>query len=71
VGLGVGKRAALPTAPMILAASMGPTPKISVRVVPDASGSTAGSLSLREAASAVADEHFHARVPPFRSDLCH
>jgi hypothetical protein len=37
VALGVGKRATLPTVPMILAASMGPTPKISVRAVPEAS----------------------------------
>jgi hypothetical protein len=39
VGLGVGKRATLETVPMILAANMGPTPKISVRVVPEASTS--------------------------------
>jgi hypothetical protein len=39
VGLGVGKRLALPIVPMILAASMGPMPKISVRVVPEASTS--------------------------------
>jgi hypothetical protein len=39
MGLGVGKRATSPTAPMILAASMGPMPKISVRVVPEASTS--------------------------------
>jgi hypothetical protein len=39
VGLGVGKRATLPTVPMIFAARMGPTPKISVRVVPEASTS--------------------------------
>jgi hypothetical protein len=35
----VGKRTTLPTVPMIFAASMGPTPKISVRVVPEASTS--------------------------------
>ena len=39
MGLGVGKRTTLPTVPMILAASMGPMPKISVRVVPEASTS--------------------------------
>jgi hypothetical protein len=37
VGLVVGKRPTSPTVPMILAASMGPMPKISVRVVPEAS----------------------------------
>ena len=35
----VVKRATLATVPMIFAASMGPTPKISVRVVPEASTS--------------------------------
>ena len=35
----LGKRATSPTAPMIVAASMGPTPKIWVRVVPEASTS--------------------------------
>jgi hypothetical protein len=44
VGLGVGKRTTLPSVPMILAASMGPTPKISVRVVPEAS--TSASMHL-------------------------
>jgi hypothetical protein len=43
VGLVVGKRATLPTVPMILAARMGPMPKISVRVVPEA----ATSASMR------------------------
>jgi hypothetical protein len=43
VGLVVGKRATSPTVPMILAASMGPMPKISVRVVPEA----ATSASMR------------------------
>ena len=37
MGLVVGKRPTSPTVPMILAASMGPMPKISVRVVPEAS----------------------------------
>jgi hypothetical protein len=44
VGLGVGKRTTLPSVPMILVASMGPTPKISVRVVPEAS--TSASMHL-------------------------
>jgi hypothetical protein len=39
VGFGVGKRPTSPTVPTILAASMGPMPKISVRVVPEASTS--------------------------------
>jgi hypothetical protein len=43
VGLVVGKRATSPTVPMILAARMGPMPKISVRVVPEA----ATSASMR------------------------
>ena len=37
--LGVGKRPTSPTVPKIVAARMGPTPKISVRVVPDVSTS--------------------------------
>jgi hypothetical protein len=49
VGLGVGKRATSPTVPMILAASMGPMPKISVRVVPEAST----SASMRPLRSAI------------------
>src|SRR5919107_1903350 len=48
VRLGVGKRATLPSVPMILAARMGPTPKISVRVVLEASTS-ASMLPLRSA----------------------
>jgi hypothetical protein len=47
--LGVGKRATSPTAPMILAARIGPTPKISVRVVPEAST----SASMRPLRSAI------------------
>ena len=47
--LGVGKRATSPTVPMILAASMGPTPKIWVRVVPEAST----SASMRPPRSAI------------------
>ena len=43
MGLGVGKRPTSPTVPMILAARMGPTPKIWVRVVPEAS--TSASMS--------------------------
>ena len=39
MGLVVGKRPTSPTVPMILAASMGPMPKISVRVVPEVSTS--------------------------------
>src|SRR5215207_3630269 len=39
VGLGREAHHTLPTVPMIFAASMGPTPKISVRVVPEASTS--------------------------------
>ena len=39
VGLVFGKRTTLPSAPMIFAASIGPRPKISVRVVPEASTS--------------------------------
>jgi hypothetical protein len=49
VGLGVGKRATSPTVPMILAARMGPMPKISVRVVPEAST----SASMRPFRSAI------------------
>jgi hypothetical protein len=49
VRLGVGKRATSPTVPMILAASIGPTPKISVRVVPEAST----SVSMRPLRSAI------------------
>jgi hypothetical protein len=49
VGLVVGKRATLPTVPMILAARMGPMPKISVRVVPEAST----SASMRPLRSAI------------------
>jgi hypothetical protein len=49
VGLGVGKRTTFPTVPMILAASMGPMPKISVRVVPEAST----SASMRSFRSAI------------------
>ncbi len=45
MGLVVGKRTTLPTVPMILAASMGPMPKISVRVVPEASTSASMRLS--------------------------
>ena len=45
----LGKRATLPTVPMIFAASMGPTPKISVRVVPEAST----SASMRSFRSAI------------------
>ena len=47
--LGVGKRVTFPTVPMILAASMGPTPKIWVRVVPEAST----SASMRPSRSAI------------------
>jgi hypothetical protein len=49
VSLGVGKRATSPTVPMILAARMGPTPKIWVRVVPEAST----SASMRPLRSAI------------------
>ena len=49
MGLVLGKRATFPTAPMILAASIGPMPKISVRVVPDASISS----SIRSFRSAI------------------
>jgi len=49
VSLGVGKRATSPTVPMILAARMGPTPKIWVRVVPEASI----SASMRPLRSAI------------------
>jgi hypothetical protein len=49
MGLGVGKRATLPTVPMILAARMGPMPKIWVRVVPEAST----SASIRPFRSAI------------------
>jgi hypothetical protein len=49
VGLGVGKRPTSPTVPMILAARMGPMPKISVRVVPEAST----SASMRSFRSAI------------------
>jgi hypothetical protein len=50
VGLVVGKRATLPSVPMIFAARMGPTPpKISVRVVPEAST----SASMRPFRSAI------------------
>jgi hypothetical protein len=49
VGLVVGKRATSPTVPMILAARMGPMPKISVRVVPEAST----SASIRPLRSAI------------------
>ena len=45
----VGKRATFPTVPMILAASMGPIPKISVRVVPEAPT----SASMRPFRSAI------------------
>ncbi|MDP9411049.1 MAG: hypothetical protein M3P70_11215, partial [Actinomycetota bacterium] len=37
----LGNRATSPTTPMILAARIGPTPKISVSVVPEASTSAA------------------------------
>jgi hypothetical protein len=43
VGLVLGKRSTLPTVPMIFAASMDPTPKIPVRLVPEA----ATSASMR------------------------
>ena len=49
MGLGVGKRPTSPTVPMILAASMGPTPKISVRVLPEA----CTSASMRPPRSAI------------------
>jgi hypothetical protein len=49
VRLGVGKRVTSPTVAMILAARMGPTPKISVRVVPEAST----SASMRPLRSAI------------------
>ena len=49
MSLGVGKRATSPTVPMILAARMGPTPKIWVRVVPEAST----SASMRPFRSAI------------------
>jgi hypothetical protein len=49
VRLGVGKRPTSPTVPMILADSMGPMPKISVRVVPEAST----SASMRPFRSAI------------------
>jgi hypothetical protein len=49
VRLGVGKRVTSPTVPMILAARMGPTPKIWVRVVPEAST----SASMRRFRSAI------------------
>ena len=45
----VGKRSTSPTVPMILAASMGPMPKILVRVVPEASI----SASMRPLRSAI------------------
>jgi hypothetical protein len=48
VGLVFGKRAKFPTAPMILAASIGPMPKISTRAVPEASISSS-MRSLRSA----------------------
>ena len=47
--LGVGKRPTSPTVPMILAARMGPMPKIWVRVVPEAST----SASMRPLRSAI------------------
>ena len=47
--LGVGKRLTSPTVPMIFAASMGPMPKIWVRVVPEAST----SASMRPLRSAI------------------
>jgi hypothetical protein len=59
VGLGVGKRTTFPTVPMILAASMGPMPKISVRVVPEAST----SASMRSFRSAI----FRSSVRTLRS----
>ena len=43
MGLVLGKRSTLPTVPMIFAASMDPTPKIPVRLVPEA----ATSASMR------------------------
>jgi hypothetical protein len=49
MGLGVGKRPASPTVPKIVAARMGPTPKISVRVLPEAST----SASMRPFRSAI------------------
>ena len=49
MGLGVGKRPTSPTVPMILAARMGAMPKISVRVVPEAST----SASMRPFSSAI------------------
>jgi hypothetical protein len=49
VRLGVGKRLTSPTVPMILAARMGPMPKISVRVLPEAST----SASMRPPRSAI------------------
>ena len=48
MGLGVGKRATSPTVPIILAARMGPMPKIWVRAVPEASISASMRL-LRSA----------------------
>ena len=49
MGLVVGKRDTSPTVPMIFAASMGPMPKISMRVVPEAST----SASMRSFRSAI------------------
>ena len=49
MGLVVGKRPTLPTVPMILAARMGPMPKIWMRVVPEAST----SASMRPSRSAI------------------
>jgi hypothetical protein len=49
VRLVVGKRPTSPTVPTILAASMGPMPKISVKVVPEAST----SASMRPLRSAI------------------
>jgi hypothetical protein len=49
MSLVLGKRLTLPIAPMILAASIGPTPKISVRVLPEASTSS----SMRPSRSAI------------------
>jgi hypothetical protein len=53
--------ATLPTVPMILAASMGPGPKISVRVVPEAS--TSASMHLFRSAI------FRSSVPDVAQDL--
>jgi hypothetical protein len=49
VRLVLGKRPTSPTAPMILAARIGPMPKTSVRVVPKAST----SASMRPSRSAI------------------